>query len=117
MKLFRLPYQFPAKDSSIVVEALFSCFQKDKDRIKQEMDAFNRRRKKPSLCTTCAGSIFKNPPGYCRRLIEAAGLKVLGLVMQISPYANFIINLGAATARDIMMLVEDQRVGTGTFRH
>lgn len=52
-----------------------------------------------------AGSIFKNPPGdYAGRLIEAAGLKgfTVGRA-QVSPvHANFVVNLGGATAADVV---------------
>ena len=60
---------------------------------------------------TC-GSVFKNPPGdFAGRLIEAAGLK--GFTVggaQISPiHANFIANLGGASARDVLELIESAR--------
>jgi UDP-N-acetylmuramate dehydrogenase len=59
-----------------------------------------------------AGSIFKNPPGgYAGRLIEQCGLKgrTEGRA-QISPvHANFIVNLGGATARDVVALAEEAR--------
>lgn len=56
-----------------------------------------------------AGSIFANPPGdYAGRLVEAAGLKGLRIGQaQISPmHANFIVNLGGATAADAAALIE-----------
>ncbi|MDD4334843.1 MAG: UDP-N-acetylmuramate dehydrogenase [Desulfotomaculaceae bacterium] len=100
-------------DFSIVIEAVFSCFQRDKETIKQEMEVFIKRRKETQpLHYPSAGSIFKNPPGdTAGRLIEAAGLKGerVGDAQISTLHANFIINLGAASARDIMMLVEKAR--------
>jgi len=56
-----------------------------------------------------SGSMFRNPPGdYAGRLIEAAGLKGRRVGQaQISPkHANFIVNLGGATAEDVRQLME-----------
>ncbi len=55
-----------------------------------------------------AGSIFKNPPGDAAgRLLEAAGLKGLriGGAMISQQHANFIVNCGGATARDVLALI------------
>jgi UDP-N-acetylmuramate dehydrogenase len=56
-----------------------------------------------------AGSVFKNPSGnYAGRLLEAAGLKGtrLGGAAFSSRHANFIVNLGDATAGDVRRLIE-----------
>lgn len=55
-----------------------------------------------------AGSVFKNPPRKAAwKLIDAAGLRGEQRGgAQISPrHANFIVNLGTATANDILALV------------
>ncbi len=56
-----------------------------------------------------AGSVFRNPPGdYAARLIQACGLKGMRVRQaQVSEtHANFIVNLGGATAADIEGLIE-----------
>lgn len=55
-----------------------------------------------------AGSTFRNPPGdHAARLIEACGLKgrTIGGAQVSEKHANFIVNLGGATARDIETLI------------
>jgi len=54
------------------------------------------------------GSTFTNPPGdHAARLIEAAGLKGfrIGDIMVSPKHANFLVNVGEATAADIERLV------------
>ena len=54
------------------------------------------------------GSVFTNPPGdHAARLIEAAGLKGfrLGGAVVSEKHANFILNEGGASARDIEELI------------
>jgi UDP-N-acetylmuramate dehydrogenase len=56
-----------------------------------------------------AGSVFRNPPGdHAARLIEACGLKGyrIGDAQVSEKHANFIVNLGQATATDIERLIE-----------
>ncbi len=68
-----------------------------------------RRREKQPLEYPSAGSAFKRPVGYyAGKLIEDSGLKGMRVGdAQISEkHSGFIINLGNATARDVIELIE-----------
>lgn len=69
------------------------------------------RRKATQPKGRCAGSIFKNPPAasdgspqFAGQLIERAGLKGLrvGGAEVSTLHANFIVNVGNATAKDVV---------------
>ncbi len=82
----------------------------DSARLREAREQYLARRaqKQPLEYPSC-GSVFKRPPGdYAGRLIEAAGCKGLRVGnAQVSPkHANFIVNLGGATARDIVTLIQ-----------
>lgn len=66
-----------------------------------------RRERQPQGLT--AGSVFANPPGdSAGRLIESAGCKGLtvGRAQVSDVHANFFLNLGGATARDLRELID-----------
>jgi len=57
-----------------------------------------------------AGSVFRNPPDdYAARLIESCGLKgrQIGGARVSEKHANFIVNMGGATAADIENLINE----------
>jgi UDP-N-acetylmuramate dehydrogenase len=58
------------------------------------------------------GSTFRNPPGdFAGRLVEAAGLKGerIGGAEVSTRHANFVVNVGGASARDVLLLVRRMR--------
>jgi UDP-N-acetylmuramate dehydrogenase len=68
-----------------------------------------KRKQTQPIGEWSCGSVFTNPPGdHAARLIETAGLKGLrsGGAVVSTKHANFILNEGAATARDIETLIQ-----------
>lgn len=66
-----------------------------------------KRKGQPKMKTP--GCAFKNPNGdSAGRLIDAAGLKgrQIGQAMISREHANFIVNLGGATAQDVLALLQ-----------
>jgi UDP-N-acetylmuramate dehydrogenase len=72
-------------------------------------DLLVRRKETQPIGAWSCGSVFTNPPGdHAARLIDAAGLKGtrVGGAAVSDKHANFIVNEGAASARDLEELIE-----------
>jgi len=96
--------------NSLVVWATFELQKGDKVAIQKEVERIicERAEKQPLDFPSC-GSTFKNGPDYSSgRLIEKAGLKGLkvGGAEISTKHANFILNKGNATAKDILTLID-----------
>lgn len=100
---------FP-QDYLVVAKAWIKLQQGNATEIKLKMQELaTKRRKSQPLNKPNAGSIFKNPQGnFAGKLIEEAGLKGLQIGdAQVSiVHANFIVNLGNATASQVLDLIE-----------
>jgi len=94
---------------ALVVSATFELTPDDVSAIQERMRRMRRQRSasQPLAQPNC-GSVFKNPPQeHAARLIEAAGLKGrrIGGARISDVHANFMINDGHATSRDILELI------------
>lgn len=91
------------------VAAHFQFVRGDKNKALATIkDLLDKRANSQPTGKACCGSVFRNPPGdFSGRLIEASGLKGFRIGgAEVSPkHANFIINTGTATARDIELLM------------
>jgi len=83
------------------------------EELKAEMDeALAKRKASQPLGVPNAGCVFKNPVGdSAGRMIEACGLKGRRRGgAEISPvHANFVVNVGGASATDVLQLMQDAR--------
>lgn len=99
-----------AKKGYIVLNATFELKKEESQTIKAAMDDFlNRRKTKQPLEYPSAGSVFKRPVGYfAGALIEECGLKgkTIGGAQVSEKHSGFIINIGGATANDVVSLVD-----------
>ncbi len=97
----------------VILEAVFQLAKDDATRLLAEQKKILEERKaKQPLELPSAGSVFKRPArGFPGALVEQAGLKGFqNGGAQISPkHANFIVNTGNATARQIYDLSETAR--------
>jgi UDP-N-acetylenolpyruvoylglucosamine reductase len=80
-----------------------------REAIDQRMNEYSQKRWRSQPAAPSAGCIFKNPASVpAGKLIEELGLKgtrVGGAVVSVE-HGNFIVNHGAATARDVLELIE-----------
>lgn len=80
-------------------EEIIALMQKNKD----------YRRDSQPWDYPCAGSVFRNPlPHYAGALIEKSGLKgyQIGGAQISTLHGNFIVNVGQATANDVLKLIQ-----------
>ena len=97
----------------IIVESVLRMRQGDTLRIRHAMEAsLKKRRASQPTGMPSAGSVFVNPDAdSAGRLIEACGLKgfQVGGAMVSEVHANFIVNIGGATALDVVRLIHEVR--------
>lgn len=97
-------------NGSIIVSALIQMKRGNQKAILREIEKIKKWRKQTQpLNFPSAGSVFKNPPGKSAgQLVEQVGLKgfQVGKAKISEKHANFIINLGGATADDILSLMK-----------
>ena len=100
---------------SALVSALFSVEPSAGSEVKAEVDRLLARRSETQpLDVPSCGSVFRNPEGdFAGRLIEASGLggRRIGGAEISTVHANFIVNLGGATAADVLALIDCAREG------
>lgn len=92
-----------------VLEAAFELEEGDRIEIASALASHKERRLRTQpLQLPCAGSVFRNPSGdFAARLIQEAELKgfQIGGAQVSELHANFIVNTGNATARDVLALM------------
>lgn len=103
------------EQGGVVVRAGFALEAGDRKEIAAAMASYkDRRMRTQPLKMASAGSVFRNPPGdHAARIIEEAGLKGMtcGGAQISEQHANFIVNIGQATAEDVLTLIgQTQRI-------
>jgi UDP-N-acetylmuramate dehydrogenase len=104
----------------LVIEATLELEPRDPAATMEELNRYLQKRKEGTpFDQPCCGSVFRNPAGpmvaggprTAGQLIDSAGLKGLQIGgARVSPmHANYIVNLGGATASDVLALVETIR--------
>ena len=105
---------FKKKKNLIIVSAVLGLRKGKKKQIENKIKEYLEYKKQTQpLNFPSAGSIFKNPRGFSSsilttaRMIEECGLKgkKAGDAKISEKHANFIINLGGATAKDVKKLI------------
>lgn len=100
------------QNSGLIVTSVTCVLQTgEADAIAAKMADFSQRRiSKQPLELPSAGSMFKRPPGYfAGTLIDQTGLKgyTVGGAQVSTKHAGFVVNVGGATAQDVLQLISD----------
>lgn len=99
-----------SKKNYICLDACFKLNKGDSLDIMAKIKEYaNSRKEKQPLNYPSAGSTFKRPEGYiAAKLIDEAGLKGLqvGGARVSDKHAGFVVNVGGATAKDVIELTD-----------
>ncbi|HEY1012838.1 MAG TPA: UDP-N-acetylmuramate dehydrogenase, partial [Herpetosiphonaceae bacterium] len=101
-----------ALSGPVVLGATLRLYRDDPETLASTIAEIAASRKSKTPSGSSCGSVFKNPPGTTAgTLLDQAGLKGRSLgAAQVAPkHANYIINLGGATAGDVLGLAEIMR--------
>lgn len=117
------PFRLPQEE--LFVSAILKLEPSDGAAARQAIKALlDKRMASQPLQLPNAGSVFRNPPGdHAARLIEQCGLKGkrIGGAQVSEKHANFIVNVGDASAADIETMIQEvQRIvaeKTGVVLH
>jgi UDP-N-acetylmuramate--L-alanine ligase/UDP-N-acetylenolpyruvoylglucosamine reductase len=99
----------PELRRNFALQAVFKGKPDKPDSIKQRWDLAREKRKDSQPAVASAGCTFKNPPDIpAGRLIDSLGLKGThcGKAAVSEVHANFVVNQGGASAREILQLIE-----------
>ena len=98
-----------ALKTCIALSAVLRGHPELQNAIGQRMSEFSRKRWSSQPAAPSAGCMFKNPPSIpAGKLIDELGLKGtrVGGARVSAEHGNFIVNDGAATAEDVLKLIE-----------
>ena len=105
----RFSYRKSNLSKYIILNARFKILKKNKAKIRERIKEYlTLRRNSQGMTLPNAGCIFKNPAGESAgKLIELCGLKgkKSGGACISRKHANFIVNQGRASAKDVLKLI------------
>ena len=100
---------FSRRRELMILSATFKVYKGEAEKIREKMKAaLNARLERHPTALPSAGSVFKKQGGQSAGvLIEGAGLKGarIGGAAVSDKHAGFIVNLGGATAKDVLSLI------------
>ena len=95
----------------IVLQVMLQLHPDEPSAIQDRMDDLSRKRnEKQPLDMPSAGSTFKRPEGhFAGKLIQDAGMRgyTVGGAQVSTKHAGFVVNLGDATAADVLQVIRD----------
>jgi len=99
----------PSLEENFAVSAVFRGERSSTQEIVRRLDESQEKRRTTQPAAKSAGCIFKNPNGCpAGKLVDELGLKgwQVGDARVSEVHGNFIVNEGAATANEVLELIE-----------